>query len=70
MTVMLVLSLFDVGGDEIRFENHYQKWFIYLTNWNFFMAFFQTWLASIITLQALVRKDHDHSEFLESIVYA
>jgi hypothetical protein len=59
---MLILSLFDVCGVDPKYDNHYQKWFIYLTNWTFFMAFLQTWLASIMTFQALKSKDHNYSK--------
>jgi hypothetical protein len=59
---MFLMSLFDVCGVDPKYDNHNIKWFIYLTNWTFFMAFCQTWLASIILFRAVRTGSHNFSK--------
>lgn len=48
-------SVLDIGrGDEPRFENHYAKWWIDLTNWGLFLCSVQAWLGAIIVTQGLM----------------
>lgn len=48
-------SVLDIGrGDEPRFENHYAKWWIDLTNWGLVLCSVQAWLGAIIVTQGLM----------------
>lgn len=52
---VLSCSLLDIGrGDEPRFENHYAKWWIDLTNWGLVVCSGQAWLGAMIVTQGLM----------------
>lgn len=52
---VLSCSLLDIGrGDEPRFENHYAKWWIDLTNWGLVVCSVQAWLGAMIVTQGLM----------------
>lgn len=52
---VLSCSLLDIGrADEPRFENHYAKWWIDLTNWGLVVCSAQAWLGAMIVTQGLM----------------
>lgn len=52
---VLSCSLLDIGrGDEPRFDNHYAKWWIDLTNWGLVVCSVQAWLGAMIVTQGLM----------------
>ena len=52
---VLSCSLLDIGrADEPRFENHYAKWWIDLTNWGLVVCSGQAWLGAMIVTQGLM----------------
>lgn len=52
---VLSCSVLDIGrGDEIRYESHYAKWWIDLTNWGLLVCAVQAWLAAMIVTQGLM----------------
>lgn len=52
---VLSCSLLDIGrSDDPRFENHYAKWWIDLTNWALAICAVQAWLGAMIVTQGLM----------------
>lgn len=52
---VLSCSVLDIGrGDEPRFENHYAKWWIDMTNWALAFCSLQAWLGAVIVTQGLM----------------
>lgn len=52
---VLSCSLLDIGrSDEPRFERHYAKWWIDLTNWGLVVCSLQAWLGAMIVTQGLM----------------
>ncbi|XP_055387253.1 protein rolling stone-like [Condylostylus longicornis] len=56
---VVVCSLLDIGhSSDEQFENHYAKWWIYLTNWGLLVCAIQAWFAAwIVTQGMMVRRD-------------
>ncbi|KNC21241.1 hypothetical protein FF38_01479, partial [Lucilia cuprina] len=55
----LVCSLLDIGRTDERFENHYAKWWIYLTHWGLLFCTVQAWLAAMIVTQGMMVERED-----------
>uniref|UniRef100_A0A1A9WBX3 Protein rolling stone n=1 Tax=Glossina brevipalpis TaxID=37001 RepID=A0A1A9WBX3_9MUSC len=55
----LVCSLLDIGRTEEHFENHYAKWWIYLTHWALLFCTLQAWLAAWIVTQGMMVERED-----------
>ncbi|XP_018786961.1 PREDICTED: uncharacterized protein LOC108967788, partial [Bactrocera latifrons] len=55
----LVCSLLDIGRTEEHFENHYAKWWIYLTHWGLLFCTVQAWLAAWIVTQGMMVERED-----------
>lgn len=58
---IIVCSSIDIGRDKSgdQFENHYEKWWIYLTNWTVLCCVVQAWLAALICTKALMDNNRD-----------
>lgn len=56
---VLACSLLDIGrSDVVRYENHYAKWWIYLTHWALLICTIQAWLGAwIVTKGLMVDRD-------------
>ncbi|KAM7351270.1 headbutt [Cochliomyia hominivorax] len=55
----LVCSLLDIGRTDERYENHYAKWWIYLTHWGLLFCTVQAWLAAMIVTQGMMVERED-----------
>ncbi|XP_013099839.1 uncharacterized protein LOC106082070 [Stomoxys calcitrans] len=55
----LVCSLLDIGRTDEHFENHYAKWWIYLTHWGLLFCTVQAWLAAMIVTQGMMVERED-----------
>lgn len=55
----LVCSLLDIGRSDERYENHYAKWWIYLTHWGLLFCTIQAWLAAMIVTQGMMVERED-----------
>uniref|UniRef100_A0A1B0CZ83 Uncharacterized protein n=1 Tax=Phlebotomus papatasi TaxID=29031 RepID=A0A1B0CZ83_PHLPP len=52
---VLSCSLLDIGRSESEhYENHYAKWWIYLTHWGLLACTLQAWLAAWIVTQGMM----------------
>lgn len=59
--------MLDIGRTEPHYENHYAKWWIYLTHWSLLACTLQAWLAAfIVTRGLMVDRDDCGSEFLDN----
>jgi hypothetical protein len=58
---IVVCSSIDIGRDKSgeKFEYHYEKWWIYLTNWAVLAGVVQAWLAALICTKALMDNNRD-----------
>lgn len=57
--------MLDIGRTEPHYENHYAKWWIYLTHWSLLACTLQAWLAAfIVTRGLMVDRDDCGSEYL------
>lgn len=62
---IIVCSSIDIGrgmsGEKAgeKFEHHYEKWWIYLTNWTVLCGVVQAWLAALICTKALMDNNRD-----------
>lgn len=67
---MLSCSLLDIGrSDEPRFDNHYAKWWIDLTNWGLVVCAVQAWLGAMIVTQGLmVDRDDYGMHFIQYVL--
>jgi hypothetical protein len=61
---IIVCSSIDIGRDKSgeKFEYHYEKWWIYLTNWTVLGCVVQAWLAALICTKALMDNNRDFGE--------
>lgn len=58
----------DIGrSDEPRFEHHYAKWWIYLTNWGLMSCAVQAWLGAMIVTQGLMVDRDDFGKLFVGI---
>ncbi|XP_037960965.1 protein rolling stone [Teleopsis dalmanni] len=55
----LVCSLLDIGRTDEHFENHYAKWWIYLTHWGLLFCTIQAWLGAWIVTQGMMVERED-----------
>lgn len=62
---IVVCSSIDVGREKSgeKFDNHYEKWWIYLTNWTVLACVVQAWLAALICTKALMDNNRDFGKF-------
>lgn len=58
---IIVCSSIDIGREKSgeKFEHHYEKWWIYLTNWTVLCCVVQAWLAALICTKALMDNNRD-----------
>jgi hypothetical protein len=58
---IIVCSSIDIGREKSgeKFDNHYEKWWIYLTNWTVLCCVVQAWLAALICTKALMDNNRD-----------
>lgn len=61
---IIVCSSIDIGRDKSgeQHEFHYEKWWIYLTNWTVLCCVVQAWLAALICTKALMDNNRDFGE--------
>lgn len=60
---VLSCSLLDIGRSESEhYENHYAKWWIYLTHWGLLACTLQAWLAAWIVTQGMMVDRDDFGE--------
>lgn len=61
---IIVCSSIDIGREKSgeKFEHHYEKWWIYLTNWTVLCGVVQAWLAALICTKALMDNNRDFGE--------
>lgn len=62
---IIVCSSIDIGREKSgeKFEHHYEKWWIYLTNWTVLCGVTQAWLAALICTKALMDNNRDFGKF-------
>lgn len=62
---IVVCSSIDIGRDKSgeKFEHHYEKWWIYLTNWTVLCGVVQAWLAALICTKALMDNNRDFGKW-------
>lgn len=53
-------SMLDIGRTEPHYENHYAKWWIYLTHWSLLACTLQAWLAAFIVTRGLMVDRDDY----------
>ena len=58
---IIVCSSIDIGREKAseKLEYHYEKWWIYLTNWTVLCCVVQAWLAALICTKALMDNNRD-----------
>lgn len=62
---VLSCSVLDIGrSDDPRFENHYAKWWIDLTNWCLIVCAVQAWLGAMIVTQGMMVDRDDYGKML------
>lgn len=68
---IIVCSSIDIGREKSgeKFEHHYEKWWIYLTNWTVLCCVVQAWLAALICTKALMDNNRDFGETNEIWVW-
>lgn len=61
---IIVCSSIDIGREKSgeKHEFHYEKWWIYLTNWTVLACVVQAWLAALICTKALMDNNRDFGE--------
>lgn len=66
---IIVCSSIDIGRDKSgeQFENHYEKWWIYLTNWTVLCCVVQAWLAALICTKALMDNNRDFGKQIANL---
>lgn len=58
---IVVCSAIDIGREKSgeKYDHHYEKWWIYLTNWAVLCGVVQAWLAALICTKALMDNNRD-----------
>lgn len=67
---IIVCSAIDIGREKSageKFEHHYEKWWIYLTNWTVLCGVTQAWLAALICTKALMDNNRDFGKESQAI---
>lgn len=60
---VLSCSVLDIGrSDDKRFENHYAKWWIDLSNWSLLTCTVQAWLGAMIVTQGMMIDRDDYGK--------
>lgn len=68
---IIVCSSIDIGREKsgIKHEYHYEKWWIYLTNWTVLCCVVQAWLAALICTKALMDNNRDFGEIFVTFFF-